>query len=77
MRSFGLGDCVVLWIEAYPSERVSGVHVCGGLSGTIPMRSGVPQGSVINLLLFLLFGTDLSDVLEADDVKMITEHEPS
>ncbi len=41
------------------------------------MRSGVPQGSVINLLLFLLFGTDLPDVLEADDVKMITEHEPS
>ncbi len=62
MRSFGLGDGVVLWIEAYPSGRVSGVYVSGGLLWTTPMRSGVPQ---------------ISSKLFVDDVKMITEHEPS
>ncbi len=59
-------------------SRVSRVHVGGEQSGVIPMHSGVPQGSVIGPLLFLLFVNDLPGVLEtmtllfADDVKMVT-----
>ncbi len=73
MKSFGLGDIVVRWIEAYLSGRVSRVHVGGEHSGAIPMHSGVPQGSV----------NDLPDVLEtmtllfADDVKMVTRRSQS
>ncbi len=33
MKSFGLGDVVVRWIEAYLSGRVSRVHVGGEHSG--------------------------------------------
>ncbi len=78
MKSFGLGDVVVRWIEACLSGRVSRVHVGGEHSGAIPMHSGVPQGSLIGPLLFLLFVNDLPNILEAlvllfaDDVKMVT-----
>ncbi len=53
MNSFGLGDVVVRWVEAYLSGRVSGVHVGGEHSGAILMHSGVPQGCAIGPLLFL------------------------
>ncbi len=74
LKSFGLGDVVVRWIEAYLSGRVSRVHVGGEHSGVMPMHSGAPQGPI----LFLFFVNDLPDVLEtlallfADEVKMVT-----
>ncbi len=78
MKSFGLDDVVVRWIEAFLSGRASRVHVGGEHSAAIPMHSGVLQGFVIGPLLFLLFVNGLPDVLEtltllfADDVKMVT-----
>ncbi len=78
MKSFGLGDVIVRWIEAYLFGRVSSVNDGGDLSRTIPMRSGISQGSVIGPLLFLLFVNDLLDALNAltllfaDEVKMVT-----
>ncbi len=83
VKSFGLGDVVVRWIEAYLSGRVSRVHVGGEHWGAIPMHSGVPQGTMKGPLPFLFFVNDLPDVLEtmtllsADDVKMVTRRSQS
>ncbi len=51
-------------METYLTGRLSGVYVGGELSEIIPMRSGVPQVSVIGLLLDLLFVNDLPDALD-------------
>ncbi len=50
MKSFGLGDVVVRWIEAYLSGRVSRANVGREHSGAIPVHSGVPQDTVIGPL---------------------------
>ncbi len=77
MKSFGLGDVVVRWIEAHLSGRVSRVHVAGEHSEAIPVHSGVQQDSLIGPPLFLLFVNDLLDDVEKmtllfeDDVKMV------
>ncbi len=36
------------------------------LWGTIPVRSVVPQGSVVGLYLFLFIVSDLQDIIEAE-----------
>ncbi len=57
--------------------RFSEVEVGKELSGTIQMRSGVPQDSEVGLTLFLLISNDLQHAVEAwalmiaGDVKMV------
>ncbi len=46
MKSFDPGDVAVQWIEINLSGRIARVHISGELSGAIPMRSDVPQGSI-------------------------------
>ncbi len=53
------------------------------LSQETRIKSGVPQGSVVGPLLFLLFVNDLSSVINvttllfADDVKMVSPRSQS
>ncbi len=60
------------------SKKTAQVQVGGELSRTIPMRSVVLRGSVIDPLMFLLFVNNPQDALEAqallfaDDAKMVT-----
>ncbi len=63
MKSVGLFDVVVWWIEVYLVGRVSRIHVGGQLSGTIPIRCGVLRGSVIDIFMFFLFVNELRDAL--------------
>ncbi len=65
IKSLGVVDVAVRWIEAYLSGQVSRVYVWGELSDPISMRSGIPQGSVICPLLFLPFVNDLLGAREA------------
>ncbi len=60
MKSIGRGDVFVQWTEECLSGRVSGVHIGLEFSRAIPMHSGVPQGSVMGLLLFFFFVNGLS-----------------
>ena len=48
------------------------VSLYGNVSKLVPLRSGVPQGSVLGPLLFLLYVNDLPDVVSSN-VKMFTD----
>ena len=56
---FGLHHTLINWIGSFLSDRSIAVRVDGFLSNLHSINAGVPQGSVISPVLFILFINDL------------------
>ena len=56
---FGLHHSLIKWISSFLSDRSIAIRVDGYLSNPHSINSGVPQGSVISPVLFILFINDL------------------
>ena len=74
--SFGITGKLWLWIKAYLSDRLQCVSINNIHSDVMPVISGLPQGSILRPLLFLIFVNDLpasvmssTVLLFADDAK--------
>ena len=76
LKAHGIRNEMINWIEKWLIERRQRVVVDGEVSNWKAVLSGVPQGSVLGPILFLIYINDLDDditskVLKfADDTKV-------
>ena len=76
---FGFDDDFLILLKSYLYSRTQRVSINGSLSQMVDIDSGVPQGSVLGPLFFIIFMNDLPDnivnsscYLFADDSKLLS-----
>ena len=76
LHCIGIQGCLLGWLEVFLSRRMMKVKINSSASESVAVSSGVPQGSVLGPLLFLIYiNYVVSDVLcyykiFADDTKL-------
>ena len=64
LNSIGVGDSVLSNCKEFLSNRRQTVVVDGATSEWIPLVSGVPQGSVLGPILFILDTSEMFELVE-------------
>ena len=78
LKRYGFHPKILSWIESFLANRTQHVVVNGAASIAAIIISGVPQGSVLGPLLFILFIDDMQHCIKysvirffADDTRIL------
>jgi hypothetical protein len=73
LANYGIRGSLLNWFSHYLHGRQQLVTTLEGMSSKKPVSSGVPQGSILGPILFLLYVNDLPDAIENSKVACFTD----
>ena len=77
LKAYGISGELLTWLKHYLSGRYQKVFLNSTYSSQGLIEAGVPQGSILGPLLFLIFINDIADIFEstsrlfADDTSLL------
>ena len=63
-QNFGINGTALSWFKSYVTNRKLRIHVDGSISKEFALNHGVPQGSCLGPLLFIIYASDMFSVID-------------
>ena len=73
LQYLGLSQSTVDWFKSYLNDRVQMCMVNGNLSDPEQLLCGVPQGTILGPLLFLIYINDLPNCVKCSSTRMYAD----
>ena len=66
LEHLGFADSVIFWFRSYLTSRTFSVNMGKDISSPGELSCGVPQGSILGPLIFLLYVNDMPQAVDCD-----------
>ena len=73
LENLGIRGFMLKWFSAYLKNRTQKTIVNQTVSHTLPVKCGVPQGSSLGPLLFLIYLNDIKNIFKTNEINIFAD----